>query len=215
MVMLTARVLNLAALAFTREPGCLPACLPACPPACLPACLICRRSCFCCAPRCICLAICAATRAAAAASHAQQTELFTRLPACRALPCHPAVAMSAVLLLYVNWGGLQAECLKRDTCDIWEVRVAGRPAGWSRAGGVLGLNGGPSGQVLLVAEEWRCGNGRHASGVAETDTSCQLSRPPTATHPLSPTLAHSRRPPCASTRWLRGQQPGLRWQSST
>jgi hypothetical protein len=41
--MLTARVLNLAALAFTREPGCLPAGLPArlpaCPPACLPACL--------------------------------------------------------------------------------------------------------------------------------------------------------------------------------
>lgn len=30
--MLTARVLNLAALAFTREPGCLPACLPACLP---------------------------------------------------------------------------------------------------------------------------------------------------------------------------------------
>ena len=88
-VMLTARVLNLAALAFTREPGCLPACLPARPPACLPACLICRRSCFCCAPRCICLAICAATRAAAAASHAQQTELFTRLPACLPRPALP------------------------------------------------------------------------------------------------------------------------------
>lgn len=37
---------------------------------------------------------------------------------------HPrpsAVGMSALLLLYVNWGALQEECLKRDTCDIWEV----------------------------------------------------------------------------------------------
>ena len=33
-----------------------------------------------------------------------------------------AVAMSDVLLLYVDWGALQAECLRRDTCDIWEVR---------------------------------------------------------------------------------------------
>lgn len=31
------------------------------------------------------------------------------------------VLMSALLLLYVNWGALQAECLRKDTCDIMEV----------------------------------------------------------------------------------------------
>lgn len=34
-----------------------------------------------------------------------------------------AAGMSALLLLYVNWGALQAECLRKDTCDIWEVSV--------------------------------------------------------------------------------------------
>lgn len=46
------------------------------------------------------------------------------------------VGMSALLLLYVNWGALQADCLKRDTCDIWEVAIrhhplAGRWSAWT------------------------------------------------------------------------------------
>lgn len=37
--------------------------------------------------------------------------------------------MSALLLLYVNWGALQEDCLKRDTCDIWEVSSDAGSAG--------------------------------------------------------------------------------------
>lgn len=50
--------------------------------------------------------------------------LFARLIAQVALTilCSPlTVGMSALLLLYVNWGALQAECLRKDTCDIWEA----------------------------------------------------------------------------------------------
>jgi hypothetical protein len=31
------------------------------------------------------------------------------------------VCMSAFLLLLVNWSGLRDECIRADTCDIWEV----------------------------------------------------------------------------------------------
>lgn len=45
------------------------------------------------------------------------------------------VAMSALLLLYVKWGALQAECLRKDTCDLMEVR-GGCGCGW--VGGWVG-----------------------------------------------------------------------------
>ncbi|GAB4821600.1 hypothetical protein N2152v2_008646 [Parachlorella kessleri] len=37
------------------------------------------------------------------------------------------VAMSALLLLVVDWRALQAECLKRDTCDLMEVAFRRHP----------------------------------------------------------------------------------------
>lgn len=32
--------------------------------------------------------------------------------------------VSAVLLLWVDYAGLQAECLRRDECNVWDVRIA-------------------------------------------------------------------------------------------
>eukprot|EP00887_Chlorella_sp_A99_P005099 scaffold25.g5099.t1 len=37
------------------------------------------------------------------------------------------VAMSALLLLYARWGALGEQCLKDDTCDIWDVAVRRHP----------------------------------------------------------------------------------------
>ena len=34
------------------------------------------------------------------------------------------LAVSAVLLLWVDYAGLQAECLRRDECNVWDVRMA-------------------------------------------------------------------------------------------
>jgi hypothetical protein len=60
------------------------------------------------------------------------------------------VFMSAVLLLYVNWGALQSECLRRDTCDIMEVRRA--PLPWL-------LRVHFEGQAKAIAFFWdTCGN---------------------------------------------------------
>lgn len=57
------------------------------------------------------------------------------------------VLMSALLLLYVNWGALQAECLRRDTCDLMQVGGAGAGGGvW------LGSGGRVRGAVLLWVE---------------------------------------------------------------
>ena len=58
--------------------------------------------------------------AVSARGRGRETALpLTRMPRS---PLHTAAAgMSALLLLYVNWGALQAECLRKDTCDIWEA----------------------------------------------------------------------------------------------
>jgi hypothetical protein len=100
--MLTSRVLNLLALAFTG--GCS----------------------GCCAPRCIagssvlCIPAPASAPPIALRSDVQPDTATTNMT-----PSAAAGAMSALLLLYVDWGALRAECLQRDTCDIWEVSGTG------------------------------------------------------------------------------------------
>lgn len=55
------------------------------------------------------------------AAHSAHTVACARPTNRPLLSTPPAVGMSALLLLYVNWGALQAECLRKDTCDIWEA----------------------------------------------------------------------------------------------
>lgn len=101
-VILTARVLNLLALAFTGAHGSR-----------------CRgevADCCCC--RRLCKMRWALSTAAAPFQH-HPGSLLTSLP--QSPPV--AAGMSALLLLYVNWGALQAECLRKDTCDIWEASL--------------------------------------------------------------------------------------------
>ena len=83
--------------------------------------------------------VCARRRRRAAAVFPGPVTVHRLCPlqiATAALPCC-AVAMSALLLLYVDWGGLRAECLRQDTCDIWDAAVRRHPL----AGGLTAWRG--------------------------------------------------------------------------
>ncbi|KAI3424722.1 hypothetical protein D9Q98_008111 [Chlorella vulgaris] len=61
-----------------------------------------------------------------------------------------SVVMSALLLLYVDWGALQAECLRRDTCDIWEAAIRKHPL----EGGLTLWTGLAVAYLLLFSAYW-------------------------------------------------------------
>lgn len=124
--MLTARVLNLLALAFTGEMG------PAEQfPLGVGATSGASAARVCCLRRLAWCLRCRRRRRTYACEPGPSPALVNcaRLPSPLRHTCFPnppthllLVAMSALLLLYVNWGALQSECLRKDTCDIFDVR---------------------------------------------------------------------------------------------